>query len=207
MLYELAIMIKPEIGETSFEEIKQIPHQTAQSFGGEIFVEDDWGNIRLAMPTRQKVSTAHFIYFVYSSNDNQNNQELDRRLRINENILRWLIVKLPSGEEEAGTFIKNLRIPYSKKYGGSVINDLEEEYEEKEGETPQRNKNGQRNAEKIEPDWKDPQTYAWLLNEFGKISPARVTRVKRKYQRFATRAVKRARYMGMASYVSNQLAE
>jgi small subunit ribosomal protein S6 len=30
-------------------------------------------------------------------------------------------------------------------------------------------------AKKTSPDWKDPSSYAWLVNEFGKISPARVT--------------------------------
>jgi len=54
------------------------------------------------------------------------------------------------------------------------------------------------------PDWKDPFSYAWLVNEFGKISPARVTGVCSKHQRKATTAIKRGRDIGFISAISNQ---
>ena len=59
---------------------------------------------------------------------------------------------------------------------------------------------------KTTPDWKDPSSYAWLVNEFGKISPARVTGLRPKYQRMATSAIKRGRCMGLISYMSNHVA-
>jgi ribosomal protein S18 len=61
-------------------------------------------------------------------------------------------------------------------------------------------------AKKTQPDWKDPSTYSWLVNEFGKISPARVTGLRPKYQRMATSAIKRGRCMGLISYMSNNVA-
>jgi small subunit ribosomal protein S6 len=56
-------------------------------------------------------------------------------------------------------------------------------------------------AQNIEPNWKDPETYLWLINEFGKISPARVTGVSTKYQKMATKAIKRARNVGLISHL------
>lgn len=62
-------------------------------------------------------------------------------------------------------------------------------------------------AKKTSPDWKDPSTYAWLVNEFGKISPARVTGLTPKNHRLAVAAIKRGRQMGLISYLSNHVAK
>lgn len=61
-------------------------------------------------------------------------------------------------------------------------------------------------AKKTTPDWKDPSTYSWLVNEFGKISPARVTGLTPKNHRLAVAAIKRGRAMGLISYLSNHVA-
>ncbi|ATH09553.1 30S ribosomal protein S18 [Halobacteriovorax marinus] len=62
-------------------------------------------------------------------------------------------------------------------------------------------------ANNITPDWKDPKTYAWLINEFGKINPGRVSGISRKAHRLADTAIKRARNMGVVSHITNSLAE
>ena len=61
-------------------------------------------------------------------------------------------------------------------------------------------------AKKTTPDWKDPSTYSWLVNEFGKISPARVTGLTPKNHRLAVAAIKRGRAMGLISYLSSHTA-
>lgn len=61
-------------------------------------------------------------------------------------------------------------------------------------------------AKKTSPDWKDPSTYSWLVNEFGKISPARVTGLTPKNHRLAVAAIKRGRAMGLISYLSSHTA-
>ena len=62
-------------------------------------------------------------------------------------------------------------------------------------------------AKKTQPDWKDASSYSWLVNEFGKISPARVTGLRPKFQRMATTAIKRGRNLGLISHLSNRTAE
>ena len=61
-------------------------------------------------------------------------------------------------------------------------------------------------AKKTTPDWKDPSTYSWLVNEFGKISPARVTGLTPRNHRLAVAAIKRGRAMGLISYLSSHTA-
>lgn len=62
-------------------------------------------------------------------------------------------------------------------------------------------------AKKIKPDWKDPSTYSWLVSEFGKIQPARMTGLTPKNHRLAVAAIKRGRQMGLISYLSNYVAK
>ena len=206
MLYELALMFRPEIGEKELESTKEMVHSVVKDHSGDVFVEDDWGKIHLAMPTEKGVDNARFFYYVYSASEDGSNPEIVRQLRINENVLRWMIVKVADSEAEGGNFVKNLKIPFSKRYGGSVVDEFGEGGLLKEIKQFSKRKGCWFTASNIRADWKDPQTFCWLLNEFGKISPARSFRISRKHQNIATKAIKRARQMGFASYLSNQLA-
>ena len=207
MLYELALMLKPEIDDGEFDSIKQMFHEIVKSHSGDVFVEDDWGRIHLAMPTEKGVTSARFLYYVYSSKQEGNNPEIVRRLKINEHILRWLMAKVASSEKEGGNFVKNLKIPFSKRYRGSVLDGIGDGNILKEIKQFSKRRSCWFTINNIRADWKDPQTFSWLLNEFGKISPARTYGISRKYQNIATRAIKRARQMGFASYLSNSLAQ
>jgi ribosomal protein S18 len=60
-------------------------------------------------------------------------------------------------------------------------------------------------AKKTEPDWKNTESYSWLVNEFGKIAPSRVSGICATHQRKATEAIKRARHIGFIGYVSNEI--
>lgn len=60
-------------------------------------------------------------------------------------------------------------------------------------------------AKRTTPDWKDTQSYLWLVNEFGKISPSRITGLCSKHQRVATNSIKRARCIGFISRLTNQV--
>lgn len=55
---------------------------------------------------------------------------------------------------------------------------------------------------KTDPDWKNPASYNWLVSEFGKISAGRISGICAGHQRSANRAIKRARSLGLISYVS-----
>lgn len=60
-------------------------------------------------------------------------------------------------------------------------------------------------AKEISPDWKDPYSYSWLVNEFGKIAPSRINGLCATHQRQATTAIKRGRNMCLIGHLSNQI--
>jgi ribosomal protein S18/ribosomal protein S6 len=211
MIYELSVVTKPELGSEAHVQMTEIVKDALKGFDGELLLADDWGKLHLAQPYATGAKHAHFHYFIYKSNT-QANTELARRFGINEGVLRSLIFVL--GEDtEKETLVKNFKSPFSKAHRGSVLDNKKDEDEEGfEDMEDDRRKFAKRKscwftAKKIKADWKDPQTWNWLVSEFGKISPARVSGISMKHQRFSNAAIKHARQLGISSYLSNKVAE
>lgn len=208
MIYELSLVLKSELSDENVEKMNELVREVLAQHGGEVLVQDDWGSLSFAQVAGDGTTRGRFLYFIYKSTDSETNKELSRRFKINEDTLRSMIIKL--GEDRAQEeIVKGYKTPYSKKYRGSVV----EEDEEGEGDMRKERRQFARrktcwfSARKIKADWKDPNTYAWLVNEFGKISPARVSSISRKHQRFANTAIKRARNIGLASHLSGRNAQ
>jgi len=207
MIYECALVAKADLPSEDLDSLKQLVREVIQSFDGEVFIEDDWGSRVLSQATSNGTKNGHYLYFMYRAN-NQTNTELHRRFGINESVMKSLVVKLDDNDDAAGDLVKNFKTPYSKKYAGSVT-DADEEGSDVDRD--RRNFSRRRNcwfsAKRIKADWKDPKTFSWLVNEFGKISPARVSGISRKHQRFAEVAIKRARNMAIISHLSSRIVE
>ena len=208
MIYELCVVAKTELQDESVEKLNELVRNVVSDFQGEVLIQDDWGPLTFAQMTAEGIERGRFLYFIVKHESSDANKELTRRFHINEGILRHMIVQLGENKRQE-ELVKNYKTPYSKKYRGSVVDDVEESEGDvkKERRRFARRKNCWFTAKKLQADWKDPNTFGWLVNEFGKISPARVTGISRKHQRFATSAIKRARNIGLASYISNAVAE
>lgn len=208
MIYELSLVAKSELSDERVEKLNELVREVTAQFGGEVLIQDDWGNMTFAQPALDGTERGRFLYFMYKTSGEGNNAELSRRFKINEDVLRYMTIQLGDDKDQEA-IVKNYKCPYSKKYKGSIV----EEEEDGEGDMRKERRQFARRrscwftAKKIKADWKDPNTYAWLINEFGKISPARVSGISRKHQRFATSAIKRARNIGLASHLSGRFAE
>lgn len=211
MIYELSLVTGSYAGEKGAESARKMACDVIKAHGGEVLVEDDWGRLTFAQPASSRESGGYFTYIIYKTSDITCNAELSRRFRIDETVLRNLLVKMSDDDTDSAEIIKNLRIPYSKSHRGEVIESEEGSSADGAEGKGRRKFNRHRRcwftANKTRADWKNPETFSWLINEFGKISPARISGVSRKHQRFATTAIKRARQIGIASYVSNCVAE
>ncbi len=53
-------------------------------------------------------------------------------------------------------------------------------------------------------DWKDTRTLGRYISERGKIIPSRITAVSQKKHRELSKAIKRARFMGLLPYVNTE---
>ncbi|MCB9965163.1 MAG: 30S ribosomal protein S18 [Rhodospirillales bacterium] len=56
----------------------------------------------------------------------------------------------------------------------------------------------------MEIDWKDVKMLSKFISERGKMMPSRITNVSMKKQRELSKAIKRARYMGLMAYVRTE---
>lgn len=212
MIYELSVVTKSEFSAEQIASVQALVQDVVRQHNGDILIQDDWGRLRFAQPTRQGDQTGHYLYFLYKAN-NENNRELERRLGITDGLLKRMIVKL-GDDQDQDKIVKAYKTPYSKNYRGSHLDeeDMDMEGGEEGGDDRPKKRFSRRKTcvfseKKVKADWKDPKSYEWLVNEFGKISPCRVTGITRKHQRFVTTAIKRARQMGLASYMASGFAD
>lgn len=198
MIYETAVVVRTDVDEKKLDDVKKFVTDSLKDVNGEVLVSDDWGVKTFAQPTSSGATQGHYLYFMYQA-DGSVNQEIERRYKISEDVLKFIFVKLGKDKEKEA-ILKAYKNPGEAKKEDKQIDT------EKEKKLFQKRKTCWFSAKKTEPDWKDPKSYAWLVNEFGKISPARVTGLRPKFQRMATSAIKRGRCMGLISYMSNQVA-
>ena len=201
MIYETAVVLRAEIDEGGMNSIKEMITKTIAEFDGEILIHDDWGMKTFAQPFTNGAKNGRYVYYMYRANT-EANKELDRKCRINEGIHRSLIVKLGS-DVEKDKLAKAYRRPGTVQTEDVPKPDYNEEGMSGDRKFSPKKRNCWFSANKTGPDWKDPSTYAWIVNEFGKISAARVSGLTPKFQRAATSAIKRGRCLGLISYVSN----
>lgn len=200
MIYESAIVLRAESDESTIAKFKEQFSEVVKSFEGEVLITDDWGVKKFGQPTTNGVGRGNYIYFMFKANS-EANKELERRFRINENLLKYVIIKL-GDETKQEALVK----AYVRPGSNAESEGTDKKTADKEKRLFAKKRTCWFTANKTSPDWKDPMTYSWLVNEFGKISPARITGLSPKFQRKANNAIKIGRNIGLISYVSNQIA-
>jgi small subunit ribosomal protein S6 len=109
MIYETALVLRTDIDEATANSVKAIVTDVVKNAKGEILVNDDWGIKTFPQTLGNNHKKGHYVYFMYKANTQVNN-ELERRFRINENVIRSLIVKL--GDDKAQeTIVKEYKTP------------------------------------------------------------------------------------------------
>lgn len=205
MIYETAFVVRPDASEEIVNTIKTSLTETFKEFGAEVLVTDSWGVKTFAQQTESGLKKGAYHYFMYKGAGNLN-AEIERKFRINENMVRHLIIKLGNDKDQAD-IVKDYKNPNHT----TVSADMDDEggygsSDDKDKKMHSKRKSCYFSATKTAPDWKNPKSYSWLVNEFGKISPARITGLTPTFQRRANEAIKRGRNMLLISYQSNETA-
>ncbi len=91
--YELALVLRPELDEERQQNVLARYRQVIESHGGTAAETNAWGKRRLAYEIDDL--SEGFYYFVTYTADATANAELDRLLRIDESVLRYLVVVRP----------------------------------------------------------------------------------------------------------------
>lgn len=90
--YEMMFIVKATIDETAISGVAENLKSVITSMKGEITESKDLGQKKLAYPIKKEITGHYFVV-----NFNANNEivaELDRKARIDENVLRHMIIRL-----------------------------------------------------------------------------------------------------------------
>jgi len=90
--YETIYVVKPELPEDALTALNDKVNTIVEKNKGIMLTVDDWGKRKLAYPI-QKNSKGHYVYINYLG-PSALVAELERNLRIEDNLLRFLTVKL-----------------------------------------------------------------------------------------------------------------
>lgn len=96
--YETLLLLSPEFGAEQRQEIVATLTGIIERDGGKMVVVDDWGAKNLAYPVR-KFTRGYYIRLEFET-DGKNIAELERNIRINEDIFKFVTVRLTVESEE-----------------------------------------------------------------------------------------------------------
>ena len=89
--YELAVVVSAKIEDEERAAVVDKCKALIERFGGTITNVDDWGKKRLAYEI-QKMKEG-FYYFIQFEAESSAPSEIESRIRIMDNVLRYLVVK------------------------------------------------------------------------------------------------------------------
>ncbi|SHH30915.1 30S ribosomal protein S6 [Tepidibacter thalassicus] len=90
--YELIYVLKPNVEEEVKEKVQNKVKEMVESVNGQVENVDVWGNKKLAYPI-QKFTEGYYVLVNFTANT-ELPKEIDRNLRINENVIRHMIVNI-----------------------------------------------------------------------------------------------------------------
>ena len=90
--YEIMFIVKTTLEEKAVKETVESLNKVITDMKGKITSSKDMGQRELAYPINKEVSGFYYVFNFEANNDIIN--ELNRKARINENIIRHLIIKL-----------------------------------------------------------------------------------------------------------------
>ncbi len=89
--YELAVVVSAKIEDEDRAATLEKCKGLIERFGGQVTNVDDWGKKRLAYEV-QKMKEA-FYYFIQFDADSTVPAEIERRIRIMDNVIRYLCIR------------------------------------------------------------------------------------------------------------------
>ena len=90
--YEMIYIVRPDLEDGDISTIQERTEKVIAAQKGTLLKVDDWGKKKLAYEI-QKFNKGHFVLFNYLGNP-EGVEEIERTLRIDDSVLRFLTVKL-----------------------------------------------------------------------------------------------------------------
>ncbi len=96
--YEVLLLLSPEFGTEQRQEVVTTLTGIIERDGGKMVEVDDWGTKNLAYPVR-KFTRGYYIRLEFET-EGKNIAELERNIRINEDIFKFVTVRLEAEKEK-----------------------------------------------------------------------------------------------------------
>lgn len=90
--YELVYVLSPEASEQAAAELQAQIEAIVERFGGRLEKTDNWGRRKLAYRIGPHREGAYVLHLIAGTGELM--KELERRLRVNEQVLRHLVVRV-----------------------------------------------------------------------------------------------------------------
>jgi small subunit ribosomal protein S6 len=100
--YELTFVVDPRLSDEQTDTLCGEYRQMIESGGGHVEHMDDWGRRKLAYPIRKLEEGRYFLFHISAEGGNPA-EEVEHRMRQNEDILRFLTVRTEELDFEADT--------------------------------------------------------------------------------------------------------
>lgn len=99
--YELTFVVDPRLSDEQTDTLCGEYRQMIESGGGHVEHLEDWGRRKLAYPIRKLEEGRYFLLHISSDGANPA-EEVEHRMRQNEDILRFLTVRTEKLDFDAG---------------------------------------------------------------------------------------------------------
>lgn len=179
--------------------------------GGSVEAVDPWGVRQLAYPIKKHTRGFYAVAHVRATPDGL--PEFERLVGFDPDVLRYLVV-VNEGEPTTGL---SVLVPKPERAteddedeDGEGPDDRDGDESDDGDDSPVEFSGGRGRRRRMDGpavellNYKDVATLSRFMTEQGKILPKRTTRVTAAFQRHLGSAVKRARFLGLIPYVSEQ---
>ena len=96
-LFEHTIMLRQDLSSADLEEALKSHEQMLNEINGNIIYKESWGLRNLAYPIKENKKA--FYEFMNIDIPQKNIEELNSKLNLNENVIRYLSIKVKSFSE------------------------------------------------------------------------------------------------------------
>ena len=117
--YELALVVSAKLDSEGVAAVVENAKQLIERFGGQVSEVEEWGKRKLAYEIQKQ--TEAFYFFVQFEAEATAPSEIESRMRIMENVLRYLVIR----KDENDTF----KVTPEKAPADEIAEDAEEEFE------------------------------------------------------------------------------
>ena len=89
--YELTLVIDPDLSSEDIKKLIAKIKKIVEELKGQVRETTDWGRKELAYPIKKKSMGCYFLWQISLPEESPN--DLDKKLKVEENIIRYLLIR------------------------------------------------------------------------------------------------------------------